>query len=66
MFVIKMYRTVLAQLLAQLERTAKARYQSRDLAYRAAHTLCTQAEQYQADAEELNKQAAALRPLLGK
>ena len=66
MFIIKMYRAVLAQLLAQLERTAKARYQSRDIAYRASHTLRTQAEQYQADAEELNKQAAALRPLLGK
>lgn len=66
MFVIKMYRAVLAQLLAQLERTAKARYQSRDIAYRAAHTLAYRAEQYQADAEELDKQAAALRPLLGK
>ena len=66
MFVIKLYRAVLAQLLAQLERTSKARYQSRDIAYRAAHTLHIQAAQYQADAEELNKQAAALRPLLGK
>lgn len=66
MFVIKIYRAILAQLLTQLERTAKARYQSRDIAYRAAHTPHTQAAQYQADAEELNKQAAALRPLLGK
>ena len=66
MFAIKLYRAVLAQLLAQLERTAKARCRARDVTYRVAHTLEAQAAQYQADAEELNKQAAALRPLLGK